>query len=80
MTDREARFATFGPEVAPEDVPALVALGSDVWAFGYGDDDDFTVLDRDDVERAGDAATLAAWWGPFRVSLATLPRHTLFER
>ena len=72
----EEAFATFGIEVSPNAVPALVEAGLDVWSFGYGDDPEaFTTIGLDDLwawqprEMAGDVVRS---WAPFRVDPAAL--------
>jgi hypothetical protein len=72
------RFATFGPEVDPADVPALVRAGVVVWSFGYGDDpDDFMTIEPSDLwawegidEVDPDPYTVESW-APFRRDIAT---------
>ena len=74
-TDAELRFATFGPEVGSSSVSALVRAGVRVWSFGYGDDDDFTTIEEDDlwawegvphVSTERDQGVIDSW-APFRV-------------
>lgn len=61
------RFASFGPEVPAEDVPALVSAGHRVWSFGYGDDpEEFTTIDQSDLDNDMDDDDLAEW-SPFRL-------------
>jgi len=59
------RFAGFGPQVPPEDVPGLVREGARIWSFGYGDDpEEFTTIDADDI---GEWEEDFRDWEPFRI-------------
>lgn len=65
-----ARFATFGPEVDWKDVPGLVRAGRLVWSYGYGQDDDFTVITTEDLWAwsEGERDVIRSW-EPFRLDL-----------
>jgi hypothetical protein len=73
FAEARARFATFGEEVDPAQVPALVRAGNMVWSFGYGDDPEaFTTISDEDLD-IWDSPKVVASWAPFRLdSLSSL--------